>query len=190
MRLNDGLATMHGPGPRGGSAWRWFPHVLIAAMGVVFAVNGLMVWAALGTFPGQAGSDGFDLSNHYDQVLQRVQREATLGWSLQATADDLGRPVLLLADGAGAPLRDAAVVATAERPVGPPEPTHLMFRSDRAGHYVADVALATPGQWELQVSISAAGHTVAMTRRVVRKPLPSSARGRATQQIDAARSAG
>ncbi len=178
MRLRDGLAAVHGPGPRRNSTWQWFPWALIGSMGVVVAVNIAMVSFALHTFPGQAGSDGFDLSNHYDQVLEKVRQEAALGWNVRLLPGDTGHPVVLLADRTGAPLRDAQVQATAERPLGPPETTHLMFHDEGAGHYVADAALATPGQWELQLSATAQGHSIAATKRiVVPKPLPRSAPG-------------
>jgi nitrogen fixation protein FixH len=167
MRLRDGLATMHGPGGGRGSRWRWFPWALAGSMGVVVAVNVAMVTFALHTFPGQAGSDGFDLSNHYDEVLARVQHDTALGWVVRALPGDSGRPVVVLTDRSGAPLRDAVVVGTAERPLGPAETTHLVFRADAAGRYVADAALTMPGQWELQLSVGALGHTIAATRRVV-----------------------
>jgi nitrogen fixation protein FixH len=159
-------------------------------MGVVVAVNVAMVSFALHTFPGQAGSDGFDLSNHYDEVLARVQQEQALGWDVRVLPGDAGHPVLVLADRSGAPLRGAQVEATAERPLGPPQTTHLVFRDEGHGRYVADAALTMPGQWELQLSASAQGHTIAATRRIViGTPLPLT-RGRAAKRIDAAQSAG
>jgi nitrogen fixation protein FixH len=178
MRLRDGLAAVYGPGPGRRSAWQWFPWALVASLGVVVAVNIVMVSFALHTFPGQAGSDGFDLSNHYDQVLETVRREAALGWDLRPMPSDAGRPVLMLTGRSGAPLRDAQVVGTAERVLGPPETVHLVFHDDGAGRYVADAALTMPGQWELQLSVGAQGHTIAATRRIVveaKKPLPPAA---------------
>jgi nitrogen fixation protein FixH len=143
-------------------------------MGVVVAVNIAMVSFALHTFPGQAGSDGFDLSNHYDEVLAHVQRDAALGWIVRVLPGDAGRPVLELTDRSGAPLPDAVVEATAVRPLGPPETTRLVFRADGAGRYVADAALTSPGQWEVQLSVGAQDHAIAVTRRIVvgRQPLP------------------
>ena len=192
MRLRDGLAAIYGPGPGRRSAWQWFPWALVASLGVVVAVNITMVSFALHTFPGQAGSDGFDLSNHYDQVLATVRREAALGWDLRAMPSDAGRPVLMLTDRSGAPLRDARVVGTAERVLGPPETVHLVFRDDGAGRYVADAALTMPGQWELQLSVGAQGRTLAATRRIVvegDEPLPRSALGRDATQTDVAQRA-
>ena len=52
-------------------------------------VNAGLVYAALYSFPGKAGDEGFDLSNHYDAVLERGQREAALGWTVD-NADGCG----------------------------------------------------------------------------------------------------
>ena len=83
------------------------------------------------TFPGQAGEEGFALSNHYDAVLDREQREAALGWSVVALTDAAGRPEVTLTDRNGAPLNGASVAASAERPLGAPEQRALAFqRSD------------------------------------------------------------
>ena len=59
----DSVPSSRNPG------WRWFPWAIALSLLVVVAVNGGMVWAALRTFPGVAGTDGFDLSNHYNRVL-------------------------------------------------------------------------------------------------------------------------
>ena len=166
MRLSDGLAVMRGGGP-GRRSWWWFPWAMVGSLGVVVAVNGVMVWFALGTFPGAAGSDGFDLSNHYDRVLARVEREAALGWKLSVLPSDGSHPIVIVTDRAGAALHDARIGGVAERPIGPPETTPLTFHEAAAGRYVADVALGMPGQWELQLSVNADGHAIAATRRIV-----------------------
>ncbi len=154
------------PGAR--SLWRFFPLGLIAAMSVVFAVNGGMIWSALHTFPGAAGGDeGFALSNNYNAVLEQAQRDTALGWTVQAGIDGARRPVVTLAGGDGSPLRSVAVAASAERPLGAPHPQRLAFHETDAGQYVADSALTLPGQWDLTVSASAGGHDMAVTRRVI-----------------------
>jgi nitrogen fixation protein FixH len=152
----------------GRSLWRFFPLGVVIAMGVVVIVNGGMIYAALSSFPGKAGDDeGFALSNHYDAVLDRAQREAALGWIMEARADDAGRPVLILTDRKGAAMSGASVTALAERPLGAAETRSLRFREASAGHYIAGEALPGAGQWELTLSVSADGHDMAATRRVI-----------------------
>jgi nitrogen fixation protein FixH len=155
------------PSP-GRSAWRYYPHAVILSMAVVVAVNAGMVYLALHSFPGAAGGDeGFALSNHYDTVLAQAQHEAALGWTVAAQIDDSGKPVVTLADRDGAPLHSASVAATAERPLGAPQTRMLAFRETAAGHYEADAALPLQGQWELTLTASSDGQTMAVTRRVI-----------------------
>lgn len=153
---------------QGRSAWRYFPLAVIVSMAVVIAVNAGMVYAALYSFPGAAGGDeGFALSNHYDTVLAQAQHEAALGWTVAAQTDNAGRPVVTLANRDGAPLHGASVTATAERPLGAPQTRALAFRETAVGRYEADAALPMQGQWELTLTASSDGQTMAVTRRVI-----------------------
>lgn len=162
MQLNDGLRAL----PER-SAWRFFPAYIAAAMSVVIVVNIGMVYSALHTFPGQAGSDGFDLSNRYDAVVDRMHQQAAIGWTLRADTDAFGHPVLRLSQSSGAPLTGAQVQAVAERPLGATRSTRLAFREEAPGRYVGDAALAMPGQWDLMLTASSQGHDLTTTRRII-----------------------
>jgi nitrogen fixation protein FixH len=151
----------------GHSLWRFFPIAVIAAMALVVAVNAGLVFAAVHSFPGKAGSEGFALSNHYDAVLNQAEREATLGWTLQAHTDDAGRPFLVATDRNGAPLRGMQVTALVSRPLGEPDERRVAFQETQAGRYVADTVLPAPGQWELTLSASLGSEAMAATRRVI-----------------------
>jgi nitrogen fixation protein FixH len=150
------------------TVWRWFPVGLIAAMGVVFAVNGYMVYDALSTFPGAAGQDGFDLSNDYKRILATAQQQAALGWQIEAEVTDTRFPVLRLTDRNGAPLPAVAIDAQAERPVGPPETTALSFQPVGRGRFQATTSLFS-GQWDVMLTVRAEGRLYGATRRIVVK---------------------
>jgi nitrogen fixation protein FixH len=149
------------------SAWRWFPWLVGAAMGVVVAVNAGMIYVALASFPGSAGEEGFDLSNHYNTVLDQARRDAQLGWTILARGDGTGRPEVTLTDSKGSPLSGASVAASADRPLGTKQAHRLIFHETAAGHYVADTALASSGQWDLTLFASAVGREMVATRRIV-----------------------
>jgi nitrogen fixation protein FixH len=149
------------------SAWRLFPWMVGAAMGVVVAVNAGMIYAALASFPGKAGTEGFDLSNHYNAVLDQAWHDTELGWTILARADGIGRPEVNLTDSKGSPLSGASVAASAERPLGARQVRRLTFRETAVGRYVADVALTPLGQWDLALSASAGGHAMVATRRII-----------------------
>lgn len=156
------------PQPQRRSPWRWFPLGITAAMLVVIAVNGYMIWQATSTFPGSAGEDGFDLSNAYGKVLDRAAAEAALGWSVKAELDG-ARPVLRLTTRDGAPLAGAQVTAQAERPLGPPDRTRLTFHAARDGSYVSTEPLPAIGQWDLLLTVTRDGQVFHATPRVVMK---------------------
>jgi len=136
--------------------------------GLLTAVLALVVVAAM-VAASVVTRDDADAHRQAEVVVEQLQAA-----SQQMSAFKWQSDVEVLTDRSGAPLRDAQVQATAERPLGPPETTHLVFRAEGAGRYVADAALTMPGQWELQLSASAQGHTIAATRRivVVSTPLP------------------
>jgi len=147
--------------------WPYFPWFITAAMSVVIAVNFFMAYSALHTFPGNAGGDGFDLSNRYNAVIDHMKQEAALGWAVQAEADPAGHPVVVLTDRSGGVLAGAAIEATAQRPLGDPHTTSVRFTETSPGRYLGAAALDEPGQWELEISATAAGHEISTTRRIV-----------------------
>ena len=147
--------------------WRFFPWFIAMGMSVVVAVNFGMAYTALHTFPGIPGGDGFDLSNHYNAVLDRVKQEAALGWAVRAEIDPAGRPVVVLTDRSGAALSGAGIEATAQRPLGDPRTTDVRFSEIAPGRYVGTGALEEKGQWDLLLSATAGGHELSATRRIV-----------------------
>jgi nitrogen fixation protein FixH len=148
------------------SPWRFFPMAALLSLAVVIAVNGLLAYFALSTFPGLAVANDFDTSNRYDQVLEAAQRQAALGWNLQARLE-AGHPVLVLIGRDGQGLDAAEIIATAQRPLGPPQTVHPRFVAEGAGRYRADTSLEAPGQWDLLLQVIAYGQTLTATRRVI-----------------------
>jgi len=147
--------------------WRYFPWFVTAAMSVVIGVNGFMAYTALHTFPGNAGSDGFDLSNHYNQVLARVRQEAALGWEIRAEVDPAGHPIVVLTDRSGTALAGAGIAATAQRPLGDPRATDIRFSEIAPGRYGSGTVLDEKGQWDLALSATSGGREYSTTRRIV-----------------------
>ena len=157
-------------GPR--SAWDWFPWAVAASLVVVILINAGMIWAAIATFPGQAGQDGFDASNGYNQVLRAAARQKALGWHVAVGVDAAGRVGVALAGPDGKPLPGATAEAVAQRPVGPRDIQHLALVPQSGGGFRAVHPLAR-GQWQVALTIHAAGHVYATERRlIVEEPVP------------------
>jgi nitrogen fixation protein FixH len=162
MREYNGIAARR---PR--NLWLLFPWFIAGAIGMVIAVNCFMAWSALRTFPGNAGRDGFDLSNRYNAVIERVKQESGLGWAAQAEVDRTGHPIVMMTDRSGAALAGAVIEATVQRPLGDSHTRQVRFTEVSPGHYRGDVALDEKGQWELEIWATAHGQEFSTTRRIV-----------------------
>jgi nitrogen fixation protein FixH len=148
------------------SAWRFYPWAVVGAFVIIIAVNGVMVWSAMATFPGVATTDVFDHSNRYDDVLALAAREAALGWRIEATSEG-ARATLTLTDRIGRPLAGAHITATAYRPLGPDQATPLRFHELTPGRYRADPPLPAAGQWALRLAVTVGSDTLHATPRVL-----------------------
>lgn len=148
------------------SLWRFFPWIVVALLGVVAGVNGLMAWRAIATHPGVATQAMFDTSNRYDAIISAEARQHALGWTLQVTAQD-GRLAADLRGADGRPLEGARVIGLASRPAGGQADVTLAFRAASPGHYVSESGLPAGGQWDVLLSASAAGRELRATQRVV-----------------------
>ena len=150
---------------RQSSAWNRFPVWLIIAMGLVVAVNARFIAVAYNTFPGTPTADDFDTSNDYNRVLAAVDRQNALGWRVRAN-DAGATPVIALADRQGQPLAGATVRANARRPLGNEADVPVVLNEVSPGQFALDTPLRA-GQWDLLLRISADGHEMRVTRRVL-----------------------
>ncbi len=125
-------------------------HVLVftvGAFGVIIAVNILMAWKAISTFPGLEVQNSYVASQSFDR--RRAEQQA-LGWQLTHSYDaGSGKMVLNLTDAAGnaAPVRDLNVLIG--RTTEAREDQRPTFVA-RSGKWEADVRLGA-GKWLLKI---------------------------------------
>ena len=148
------------------TAWSRFPYWMLLAMGLVMAVNARFVTLAITTFPGAASLDDFDTSNQYNTIMSRVDQQNALGWKVRAEAGEAAAPAILIAGPDGRPLGGATVQAVARRPLGDDPDTNVALTEVAPGRYVVAVPLRQ-GQWDLLLHVSAGGHNMRVTRRVL-----------------------
>jgi len=127
--------------------------VTAGAFGVIIAVNVLMAYKAVSTFPGIEAANGYVASQNFD-VKRRAQE--ALGWKLVHTYRP-GHLVLDFTDAEGMP----AVLTDLDVLVGRATEAKDDFRptfTRLAGAFEADVTLPH-GKWILMVSAKAADGT-------------------------------
>lgn len=129
--------------------------IFVAFFGVVFAVNAVMVYKAVGTFPGAVTPSSYSASQNYNGEIAAAEAQAALGWRVDEnlTRDADGRAVLALsvADRAGAPIDGLAVDARLQHPVKQGEDVHGKVEAAGAGRYVARFDGVEAGLWTLAI---------------------------------------
>lgn len=148
------------------SPWRLFPYVIMAALGVVIAVNITMAVLAHRSAPGLAVQGSFATSNAYGTIQAEARRQVGLGWSLDVSQEG-GRVVAVLAGQGGAALPGAGLRASASRPVGDAPAIELGMIAGEAGRFRSDVVLPGQGQWDVLFVATHDGRTFRHTRRIV-----------------------
>ena len=123
--------------------------VTAGAFAIIIAVNVVMAWKAISTFPGLEAQNTFVASQQFD--TRRAAQEA-LGWSV-AVGHDRGRIKLVITDKAGAPVQVARLDVLVGRPTSSPDDVRPEF-TFVGGLYEADLPLER-GQWMLKLEAEA-----------------------------------
>ncbi|MCA8892166.1 MAG: FixH family protein [Hyphomonas sp.] len=131
--------------------------MLCAFFGFMFIVNGIFLWAALSSFPGEDEQKSYVQGLHYNETIsaRRIQEEQ--GWSAQIglTPTEAGdRLVVRILNRDDAPLATQDVQAQLRRTVTGAEDVPVELQRSANGDYFADISLLEKGVWEARVQAS------------------------------------
>ena len=129
---------------------------LIAFFGVVFAVNGVLVRAAISTFGGVETASSYKAGLQFEHEVAVAERQDALHWQVSGTLRraGAGQAVLDLTarDARGAPLAGLSADARLAHPADERLDRVIEVRSVAAGVFHGQAA-AQPGQWDLIVDL-------------------------------------
>jgi nitrogen fixation protein FixH len=134
--------------PRELTEWHVLGIVLVF-FGTIIAVNVVMAFAAVGTFPGLVVENSYLASQHYDDLIDKARAQDAKGLK-DALSAKAGVLTFRLADAAGAPVAGLEVAAHVGRPSTTREDRDLAFAPRSDGIYVAGDALPA-GLWEVDL---------------------------------------
>lgn len=145
-------------------------HVLIAFVlffGVIIAVNATMITLGAKSFPGEDAKKSYLQGLKYNETLVSRQHARDLGWQASVRADRAtGAVVVDLRDRQGQPLASGQLSGLLRHPTNANRDVVLVFQPEAAGRYrVTGVAL-TPGRWDIDLRIAAAGGDVDMRQHL------------------------
>ena len=144
--------------PRPWTGWTVLITLLIF-FGVIFAVNGAMIYAALSTLTGTDTDSAYQAGLQYEQEVAQAEAQDGRHWQVDAklTASAAGEQVDLSArDAVGQPLGGMDAFVTFERPTDRRLDRSVTLVEDGAGRFHGSAALAS-GQWDIVIELTRNG---------------------------------
>lgn len=123
--------------------------IAVSFFGVIIAVNVVMAYSAISTFPGLEVKNGYVSSQVFDS--QRQAQDA-LGWHVQTDLND-GMLTIAFRDADDLPVRVDQISALVARPTHARDDQRPELRYSN-GSFQAPLTLA-PGQWNLYLEATA-----------------------------------
>lgn len=144
----------------------------IGFFGIVFAVNGYFVYAALSTFDGVEVEGAYQKGRAYNHLLERMDEQRRIGWTAAIATDPAPaggtRLSVVFAGADGAPLNGLEVEGLFWRPVAAGEDQRLPLAETRAGTYETVFNLAHDGNWLVRIAAQgSSGETFVQEQRVI-----------------------
>lgn len=148
--------------------------IMLGFFGVMFVVNGIFLYSAITSFPGEDVEKSYLQGLNYNDTLEARREQAELGWTLRAGLVGAADPVLRVEvsgrDGEVISLLD--VTARLRRQATTAEDVHLVLASaGMGGVYEAVLPPLGKGLWEVTIEArSANGVDVSTATKMVTLP--------------------
>ncbi len=134
--------------------------ILMAFFGVMFSVNGVFLYHAITSFPGEDVKKSYVQGLNYNDTLAVRAEQAALGWRAEAGLQN-STLVLRLSDSENRPLSNLSVVAEVRHLATQNADQIVTLQPQAQGEYLAEGLVLDPGQWLIRFSIyDSAGETL------------------------------
>jgi nitrogen fixation protein FixH len=144
--------------------------MLVSFFLVVASVNGYMIRAAIGTFPGTEVKNSYVASQQYNREIVAMRQQAERSWKVDVSLRRQGPAALLdltIRDASGQPVRGLALTARLAHPVDA-KIDHSGDVEERAGGvYAVNFGEVQRGAWNLVIEARRDGERLYASRNRV-----------------------
>lgn len=126
--------------------------IMLAFFGVMFSVNGVFLYQAITSFPGEDVKKSYVQGLNYNDTLAARAAQAELGWRAEAGLQD-DQIVFRLQDADGQDLSNFAVIGELRRSATRDHDQAVAFTSNVDGSYTTDALDLERGQWRLRITV-------------------------------------
>lgn len=130
-------------------------HVILwfaAFFGLIFAVNGVFLYSAIESFPGEDTPKSYIQGINYNDALQARSAQKKLGWRAEMGAVNNELQIRMIQKD-GTPLTGLVIVGGVRHSAATSHDQSLVFRSMGKGLYAADISELQAGSWEAFASV-------------------------------------
>ncbi len=120
--------------------------MLVVFFGVIFTVNGMLVYYSQTSWTGLVPGNGYEASKKYNKQAATARAMLAKGWHTKVIVLRSRRVAVELKDAKGQPLTGMQVTAVFSRPVGTRDDRTMSLRERTAGHYETAETLPL-GKW-------------------------------------------
>lgn len=139
--------------------------IMLGFFGVMFAVNGVFLYSAITSFPGEDVEKSYVQGLDYNSTIEARRIQAEQGWTVRAGIES-GRLVVELESSAGEPVSTLDVRATLRRAVTAEEDLIVSLEpAGSKGRYEAELPAIEDGRWEILIDARKADGSPAATAR-------------------------
>ncbi len=143
--------------------------ILVSFFAIVFAVDGLMMYRAYSTFPGEVVAKPYEEGLGFNADIHRRAAAKSLGWKASLMDSVSGGQLHLTVsvhDRTGAPVVGLKPVGQLTRTVTTQGAHTVQFVESAPGTYVAQLAPLS-GLWDLSVKAPAGDHVFELEQRLI-----------------------
>lgn len=126
--------------------------IMLGFFGVMFAVNGVFLYHAITSFPGEDVKKSYVQGLSYNETLAARAAQAELGWTAEAGLQD-DELIFRLRDRDGAPVSNLVVIGELRRFATQDADQAIIYSARANGEYVAEIDALAPGQWALRINV-------------------------------------
>ncbi len=126
--------------------------ILLGFFGTIFTVNGVFLYAALSTLPGEERGATYEAGLRYNATLAQERAQETLHWTHQSQLLPGPRLAVTVTNPDGSPVAGLAVEGWLERPASSSAGRHLSFEEVDSGRYEAVAGASGAGAWILALT--------------------------------------
>jgi nitrogen fixation protein FixH len=146
---------------------------LVGFFGIITVANVILIWLAVGSFPGVVTSSAYQAGREYPELLEAAKQQRDLGWQMNESVSAGGPadPVAIRLDANdrdGAPLAGLSVSATLASPTHDGLDRRVSLYETETGLYGGLAEPLPAGQYNLTIDARAGdGATFRSVNRIV-----------------------